>query len=130
MTRGTNERQPMTNQVIPEEAVEAAAKAIFAQQYDPDEWTSAVTGTRDRCKRDARVALEAAAPRLMSAAWEEGRQAEEDAGTLTRSTPNPYDAAEVALVYPRALQPIKMGCPNCSYNNKYGMICCGEHRGW
>lgn len=24
----------------------------------------------------------------------------------------------------------KVGCPNCHYNNKYGMIQCKEHRGW
>ena len=85
--------------MIPAEAVEAAAKAIFAQQYDPDEWTSAVIGTRDRCKRDAQAALEAAVPGLMAAAWEEGRQAEEDASPLTRSTPNPYDAADCTCDY-------------------------------
>lgn len=51
--------------MIPTEAVEAAAKAIFAQQYDPDEWTRAVAGMRDRCKRDARAALEAAAPHML-----------------------------------------------------------------
>ena len=27
---------------------------------------------------------------LMAAAWEEGRQAEEDAAPLTRAVPNPY----------------------------------------
>jgi hypothetical protein len=40
------------------------------------------------------------------------------------------DEAGEAAQYPRLIQPVKIGCPDCSYNNKYGMIQCKEHRGW
>jgi hypothetical protein len=55
--------------VIPEAAVEAAAKAMaFSDHNDTEAWTA--------YKNDARAALEAAAPHLIQAAkaeaWDEG----------------------------------------------------------
>lgn len=68
--------------MIPEKAVQAAHAAICEQNIDdcldPD-W-------RGKCVK----AVEAAAPYMMAAAWEEGRQAEEDAPPLHRAEPNPY----------------------------------------
>lgn len=77
---------------ISDEAVDAAAKAIFGQQYDPEEWELAVNGTRGRCRRDARAALGAAAPHLMSEAWDAGVSVgfDEGQGHIGKRTPNPY----------------------------------------
>ena len=70
---------------IPDEVIEAAAEALV----------SSTLGDRAGIKWEeffeaARLALNAAAPQLMADAWEEGRQAEEDAGQLTRHISNPY----------------------------------------
>ena len=70
--------------MIPDEAVEAAAKALYVTERGP--WVSGgglVTGgtpwgtsreasERDDYERRARAALEAAAPHLMAEAWDEG----------------------------------------------------------
>ena len=56
---------------IPDEAVEAAAKAIFG---DPtgETWALQLPEVQERSREDARLALEAAAPLLTAAAWDDG----------------------------------------------------------
>jgi hypothetical protein len=76
--------------MIPAQAVEAAALAVFVQSYERADWNLVVHQTKQRYIRDARTALEAAAPHMLAEAWEEGRQAEEDAPPLHRAAPNPY----------------------------------------
>ena len=55
--------------MIPDEAVEAAAKAVqeVCETYDPGGWTEEANWAIW-----ARWILEAAAPHLMAAAWDEG----------------------------------------------------------
>jgi hypothetical protein len=48
---------------IPDEAVEAAARALAERSRCPEEWQWYLS--------EARTALEAAAPHLMAAAWDE-----------------------------------------------------------
>lgn len=55
---------------IPDEAVEAAAKALY--QNTLTSWDGAHARTKELCRRDARAALEAAAPHLLAEAWREG----------------------------------------------------------
>lgn len=74
--------------MIPDEVVETAAEALV----------SSTLGDRAGIKWEeffeaARLALNASTPQLMAQAWEEGRQAEEDAGQLTRHISNPYRKA-------------------------------------
>jgi len=57
--------------VIPDEAVEAAAKASFAARGGVD-WDSQSEHLRSTETAFTRAALEAAAPHLMAAAWDEG----------------------------------------------------------
>lgn len=76
--------------MISDEAVEAAAVAVFTQAYEPADWDLVVKQIKARYIRDARIALEAAAPYMLAEAWEEGRQAEEDTPPLHRAEPNPY----------------------------------------
>jgi hypothetical protein len=75
------------SQVIPDEAVEAAAKAIYATEAQPmyDEAKEQFTGARpwewlterswDVYRNKARQTLEAAAPHLLANAWDEGGKA-------------------------------------------------------
>jgi len=42
----------------------------------------------------------------------------------------PDEAVEAAPNSALIPQPVKVGCPDCSYNSKYGVIYCKEHRGW
>jgi len=72
--------------VIPDAAVEAAARAVFEQQYEPEEWKLVVWQTRQRHLDDARLALDAAAPHLMAQAWDEGKDVRRCDGV----PPNPY----------------------------------------
>jgi membrane-bound lytic murein transglycosylase B len=68
--------------VIPDRAVEAAAEAIeYALQTG--------VGVKDI----ARDALEAAAPYLMRAAWDEGKSSGWDAARGEPEESNPYEAA-------------------------------------
>lgn len=57
--------------MIPDEAVEAAAKAIFG---DPtgETWALQMPETQARFREDARLAIEAAAPLLTGPAWDDG----------------------------------------------------------
>lgn len=55
----------MTNQVIPAEAVEAAAKALWDKEMNAP-WSSVAGGFKAPFLRDARAALEAAAPHMLS----------------------------------------------------------------
>jgi len=70
------------NQVIPDAAVEASAKAMALRDHaDLVAW-KAYMG-------DARAALEAAAPHLMAEAWDEGRRAWDN-----YDDDNPYRSAK------------------------------------
>jgi hypothetical protein len=71
----------MTNQVIPAEAVEAAAEAMYAEDGGVGEFSLCVY------EDYAKAMLEAAAPHLMRTAWDEGWEAHGDWGG---PTPNPY----------------------------------------
>ena len=57
--------------MIPDEAVEAAAKKLY-QAGGLVVWDSEDESIRNYFRRNARSALEAAAPHLMAAAWDEG----------------------------------------------------------
>ena len=70
--------------MIPAEAVEAAARAMNPRAWGPQVWTfqahgEAPTEARNRVQQEAlqqaRAALEAAAPHMLAAAWEEGKNA-------------------------------------------------------
>lgn len=86
----------MTNQVIPAQAVEAAAKAVFLSGYpegrgvtwDPD------SPVAQGLKRDVTTALEAAAPYMLQAAkaeaWEEGGRAATGTHDTGYPSRNPY----------------------------------------
>ena len=95
----------MTNQVIPEAAVEAAARALYsgAPIYDEERgvitgykpWESAEPAYQEHMLNEARSALEAAAPHMLAEAkadaWDEGRVVgsdEERSGYATED--NPY----------------------------------------
>lgn len=56
----------MTNQVIPTQAVEAAAKAEFESEFrgTPAKWEFMLEDTRNRYQDRVRAALEAAAPHI------------------------------------------------------------------
>jgi hypothetical protein len=90
--------------VIPDEAVEAAAKAIYATEAQPmyDESKEEFTGARpwewlterswDVYRDKARLALEAAAPHMMAVAWEAGRQdGHMEAQSGFENAMNPYE---------------------------------------
>jgi hypothetical protein len=78
--------------VIPDEAVEAAAKAL-----DPHTMGSAgqvAEKFKEATRAEARRALESAAPYLMAEAWDEGVLIGFDEGQGARGrTPNPYRSA-------------------------------------
>jgi hypothetical protein len=80
--------------VIPVEAVEAAAKALWRRgRVDP--WEGARDYITAEFREDALIALEAAAPYMLAVAWEEGRlvgRAEEQSGFDTEMNPygDPY----------------------------------------
>ena len=61
--------------MIPDAAVEAAARAVFEQQYEPEEWELVVIQTQQRYIDEARLALAAAAPYMHKVAWAEGYDA-------------------------------------------------------
>jgi hypothetical protein len=58
--------------VIPAEAIEAAAIVLWDKEMNAT-WSSVADGFKVRFTRDARHALEAAAPHMLAAAWDEGR---------------------------------------------------------
>jgi hypothetical protein len=78
--------------MIPDEAVEAAAKAVWWES-EGRPWGHANDEMRAPYLREAKTALEAAAPHLMRAAWDEGWEAHGDWGG---PTPNPYAKALAA----------------------------------
>ena len=59
--------------MIPDEAVEAAARQLFDQDKGEVSWGEVSDEIRNYYRYEARKILEAAAPHLMAAAWEEGR---------------------------------------------------------
>jgi hypothetical protein len=93
---------------ISDEAVEAAARALYKGQPIYDEAVGVITGYKpwdwmepeyqNSMRSDARAALEAAAPHLMAAAWDEGVLIGFDEGQGVRGrTRNPYRAAGAGL---------------------------------
>ena len=91
--------------MIPDEAVEAAARAIFESRsrMEWNEMNELFRGAKESTRKEARAALEAAAPHLMAAAWERGQAdlthdlfrdqelAKKGARLATDdATPNPY----------------------------------------
>jgi hypothetical protein len=61
--------------MIPAEAVEAAARALFEKELGrPMEVSDEPLYSEDiqACREDARAALEAAAPYMLAAVWEQG----------------------------------------------------------
>ena len=80
----------MTNQVIPVEAVEAAAKAMLAAGNHVGGWDALPVFMQDNYLRDARAALEAAAPHMLAEAWDEGRDATIEAYDGRGDGSNPY----------------------------------------
>ena len=69
----------MTDQIIPVEIVEMAAKAAFCEglmsEYCEHIWNSAGTETIETYYRETRAALESAAPLIAARAWEQGYRA-------------------------------------------------------
>lgn len=62
---------------IPEQAVEAAAKVTFEGLFDLDEsdkWEDVSATEREPYERQARAALEAAAPHMLAQAFDQGRK--------------------------------------------------------
>ena len=82
--------------MIPDEAVEAAARRFAALAgYDWDKkWDTTEdveADVRADIRRQAREILEAAAPRLMAGAWDEGAKSQADSyGMDVDTKPNPY----------------------------------------
>jgi hypothetical protein len=74
--------------VIPDEAVEVAAKAAFGSAWRGCHWggrDGTTEQTRERFRREARAALEAAAPHLMAATL---KSAAEDFERRVKNTRN------------------------------------------
>lgn len=84
---------------IPAEAVEAAARAMNPAVWGPQVWTFQAHGetpteARNRVQREAlqqaRAALEAAAPHMMAAAWDQGYKTGLFDREFYSANPNPY----------------------------------------
>ena len=83
----------MTNQVIPEAAVEAAAGAAF-QFMEDQPWEAASPEETDFFRDAARKGLEAAAPHMLAEAWEAGhRTCRLDPGSIKY---NPYRRTDMS----------------------------------
>lgn len=100
-TSGTRNGRKMAtrkgNQVIPAEAVEAAAKLLYVEDHLWDEpWESVSCHIRERYQARALVAIEATMPLLLSHEREQTRLAHLDA-MVNRET----KAAELAAEYRR-----------------------------
>jgi len=78
---------------VPDEAVEAAAKALAIVAWG--EWEYVPTALRGRMRRDARITLEAAAPFIAAQAWDEGWNAfaRYDSDQRQSYPDNPYRSA-------------------------------------
>lgn len=66
----------MEGQVIPPEAIEAAAKAMA--RVDDVRWGPIPQHIKDTHLTSARMALEAAAPYMLAGAWDKGEEAGSD----------------------------------------------------
>ena len=79
--------------MIPEAAVEAAARLIHSQHEAPplDEWSATF---QRQAKADARLALEAAAPHMLAEAWDAGMEATGDVPMPADYALNPYRSQE------------------------------------
>lgn len=60
--------------MISDEAVEAAAKALWQTDQHDDAWVNEYTEYMDYLRAEATKALEAAAPYIAARAWEEGEK--------------------------------------------------------
>jgi hypothetical protein len=85
--------------MIPNDAVEAAALALFERDYGVDDWGITNEQVKAAYLDEARAALEAAAPymhdraaetRLLAIAWTEAYQAGFQEGAGFGPTPNPH----------------------------------------
>jgi len=75
--------------VIPEAAVEAAAKVTFEGLYDDEVWEDEPPAGRLPYLNQARAALEAAAPHIAAGAWHRGYVAALD-GQVPPEAPRQY----------------------------------------
>lgn len=76
---------------ISDEAVEAAALALFERDYGVGDWNIATDQVKAAYIDEALTALAAAGPHLQEQAWDEGVTAQTIASALEKSTPtNPY----------------------------------------
>jgi hypothetical protein len=82
--------------VIPNDAVEAAAKALWTPSNEGDTWESEYEPYKDHTRAEAKRALEAAAPHLMAGAWDEGF----DKGFYDPKAGSYWDASESTAVNP------------------------------
>jgi flagellar biosynthesis/type III secretory pathway protein FliH len=78
----------MTNQVIPEAAVEAAARSL--NDAFPQMWEKMPEWAREEERKTARAALEAAAPYMLAEAWDDGHSAGVDHADGLDGGSNPY----------------------------------------
>jgi hypothetical protein len=88
---------------VSDAAVEAAARAMAPAVWGPSVWQFAAHGeapadARDRVQqqalKDARAALEAAAPHMLAGAWEDGGRAATGTHDTGYPARNPYRSQE------------------------------------
>lgn len=78
--------------MIPAQAVEAAAKAIFEEVFAPNIWVEEDEIYKNQFRDSMRRALDAAAPHMQAQAWEEGYTLgyADCANKQESNRPNPY----------------------------------------
>jgi hypothetical protein len=79
--------------ILPE-VIEEAAIAAHVNKLTGVRWSDLADWKRNNARQAASVAIKTAASHLMAAAWEEGRQAEEDSTPLSRPPQNPYGSPD------------------------------------
>lgn len=82
--------------MIPNEAIEAAAKALWEPNEHGDEWAGEYETYKDYLRAEATKTLEAAAPYMLATAWDEGREEgyEVGRGLGAPENLNPYRGAK------------------------------------
>lgn len=75
--------------MIPDDAVTAAAKVIYADNISNHAGDNAAK-IIEACERVARKVLEAAAPHLMAASWDESAMANDCPNCNNKPAVNPY----------------------------------------
>lgn len=78
--------------MIPDAAVEAAAKQLFAQDSGEAAWGEVREAIRNHYRGEVMSVLEAAAPHMLSEAWNEGKAATfaDPVGIAFGDVTNPY----------------------------------------